>query len=159
MKRRQGRHSRFFECEKTQSPAGAPVDDPEASGGRALGCAPAGAGEMALLCGPSVRLMPQPWAAIFRLKCSNPPPGEIAVLEVCCEDGRKVLGRRALSGSDFAPSGRYRDVTVPFENDRPSNLLEARLFVRKGASLTADCLRWAPDLTAWYKKYSAPDFR
>jgi hypothetical protein len=154
MKRRAGRYSRVFECENMQSLTGAPLDDPQASAGRAMGYEPSRDGEGCLVFGPYVRLMAQPWVAMYRLKYSHLPQGEIAAVEVSCEAGKRILGRRVLTEGDFAQAGEYCDIAVPFENDRMNNQIEFRIFARGAASVTADCIRLSPDLTAWYKKYA-----
>ncbi len=156
MKRRAGRYSRVFECENMASLTGAPLDDPQASAGRAMGYEPSRDREGCLVFGPYARLMAQPWIAIFRLKCSHLARGEIAVLEICCETGKRLLGRRALTEGDLAPAGEYRDIAVPFENDRMGNQIEFRILASGTAPLSADCVRLCPDQAAWYKKYADP---
>jgi hypothetical protein len=156
MKRRADRYSRLFECEDMQSLVGSPRDDPQASAGRAMGYDPSRDRAGCLVFGPYVRLLAQPWVAIFRLKYSHLSPGEIATVDVSCARGGRILGRRIVTGGDFARADEYCDIALPFDNDRMSNEIECRVFTSGPASVTADCVSLRPDLRAWYARYSDP---
>jgi hypothetical protein len=129
---------RVYEAEDLVRQTGEVRADAEASEGRAVyvhrGSAPGFA-----LYGPYRRYPPGRYEAVFRVKLdgSASGDGEIAVVDVSADRGRRQLAARGLTAAMLAPPGGYRDVALPFTVDGPA-VLELRVLHRGRAGLWID---------------------
>lgn len=127
-----------YEAEELLRQSGEVRDDPDASGGRAV-YVPAGSPEAYPAMGPYRRYPPGRYEAVFRVKldAAVPATGEVAVLDVSADRGRRQLTAHAVTAGSLSPPGRYHEIRLPFTVDRPA-VLEFRVLHRGRAGLWID---------------------
>jgi len=127
----------LYEAEELLRTSGVEIrTDPEASGEAAVYVA-AGRPASYPLFGPYRRYPPGRYEAMFRLKLDHAVEGEVAVIDVSADRGRRQLAAQAVTGRDLSAPGRYQEVRLPFTVDRPA-VLEFRVLHRGPAGLWID---------------------
>jgi hypothetical protein len=127
-----------YEAEDLVRQTGEVRADADASEGRAVYVHPGSAPGYALY-GPYRRHPPGRYEAVFRLKVDGGASGdgEVALVDVSADRGRRELAARAVTAAMLAPAGGYRDVALPFTVDAPA-VLELRVLHRGRADLWID---------------------
>lgn len=127
-----------YEAEELLRQSGEVRGDPDASGGLAV-YVPAGSADTYPAMGPYRRYPPGRYEAAFRVKldAAVPATGEVAVLDVSADRGRRQLTARAVTPGSLSPPGRYHEIRLPFSVDRAA-VLEFRVLHRGRAGLWID---------------------
>ncbi len=67
--------------------------------------------------GPYIDLARGRYEGAFTLKAENITAGDVAKIDVACEQGKKVIAEKTLAASDFAEAGSWLKFHLPFEVD------------------------------------------
>ncbi len=126
-----------YEVEAAPRTTGRPVQDGEASGGRAVY---AGKDDDAgyLMFGPYQRYQAGEYVAHFRLKTEEGHEDSPSiVVDVAANKGERILARKELTGQDVQGNQGYVDIQLPFSLETEQNL-EFRIYRASGAKLWGD---------------------
>ncbi|MEA3346384.1 MAG: hypothetical protein U9Q78_09140 [Chloroflexota bacterium] len=66
--------------------------------------------------GPYVTLQPGQYRVVYRLKAGERVSNVVATIDVVADEGKEVLARREIAGTDFAKAGRYQNFPLLFHN-------------------------------------------
>jgi hypothetical protein len=114
--------------------------DPDASGGLAGHADPVRTPRDAVWSGPLRRYAPGHYRLWVRLKLDQPGPAPLAWCEARSASRGPRVGGRELSGAEVPEAGRYVELAVPFNLDRPT-VLEFPCVYRGMAGVWFDRLR------------------
>ena len=131
----------FYQCENMPHRIGRVVEDPLASGNKALFAEGEVAQPAHMIFGPWQLFPPGKYKLLFRLKTGKPAAGskKIATLEVTTDNGNKQIASRDLltDRSTRRSAGIYQDYLVHFSLEK-LNPLEFRIIYYGTGPLTAD---------------------
>ncbi len=143
-----------YEAEDYAHPPAVVLDDPQASGGKAVGVHRSVDRAGAVVYGQYDVLPAGQYQARFRLRLANVQrQGMVAELDVSVEGGKRILAKRALRAEEFT-SGRYRDFDLVFNSDQLLTALECRVSFYPGvADILVDVITVKPYRDpSWYQR-------
>lgn len=144
----------LYDAEELSRSAGKVVSDPDAlgrtrvrAGREAVFADPTTDPPGYLTFGPYVTLQPRQYQVVYRLKAGERVPSAVATVDVAADEGKEVLARREIAGTDFAKAGHYQDFSLIFRNPG-GKPLEFRIYFAGATPLWADYV-WVSRSDFW----------
>src|SRR4029453_3979085 len=100
--------------------------------------------QRAVVYGPYAWLPPGAYEVAFRLKIEERTRDEVASIDVSGDEGRRILAKRSIRGSDFAEIGRYEVFRLAVESGAALELAEFRVFVGGRYAVSVDRIELSP---------------
>jgi uncharacterized membrane protein len=100
--------------------------------------------QRAVVYGPYAWLPPGAYEVAFRLKIEERTRDEVASIDVSADEGRRILAKRSIRGSDFAEIGRYEVFRLAVESGAALELAEFRVFVGGRYAVSVDRIELSP---------------
>lgn len=101
---------------------------------------------VAMSIGPYITLPKGSYVVRFRLKTDNKKAGEVVMIDVASDMGKKIYISRSLSGKDFTKPGEWNEFSLSFDiTDGSADSVEFRAFYLGGATVSLQYVVLEPD--------------